>query len=222
MKNASIIREYDPEAINGVAEMTESQLRSIQNQNSARLRKDLTYVIAPQWVHNEKLATAINGNDISKKIFAVGVDAEGTPVQIVSLSVNGLRQRHYGLVSANPTLKVVAEKNADGLYRPVGATTYSVFSEGALPIRINGKQAYISRPFAFKVNSRGQVFVVNEFKKVAKGYDMAHFTEDGKEYLKLGYQTVNDYAEVMKVPEVDWNEIVDEKSKVLFDNLPQA
>ena len=221
MKNSSIVKEFDSSLVGGVSQFEQNQIDNFNFQQSARLRQDLTYVVAPQWVHDEKLARPINGNDRSRKIFAVGVDANGNPVQMVSLSVNGLRLRHYGKVNDNPTLKIKAAANEQKLFRAVDAIQTSVFKEGNLPIATSDKKAYIKRDFAFKVNDRYAVFVPDGFTKKGNGYDMDHYQEDGKEYVKLGKQTVNEYSEVLGAPVVDWDNIIEDNHKELFDNIPQ-
>lgn len=201
--------EFDKKAVQGISTLNEKQIASL-NQRSQLLRKDLTYVIVPQYVHSEKLPQPINGNEFSNRIFAIGVNEAGDAVQAITLSINGLRARHYGMIAENPNLRVSAVKNDAGLMRAErGAQIFSVFETGSLPIVTAGEKAYISRPFAFKVTGRGQCYNVS-FKETKNGYDMETFQEDGKSYVKFTPVTLNKYAEVDSVPEVDTNGIIDE------------
>lgn len=211
MATKSTIRiEFDKSMNLGIAELTDSQTRNYGRQ-SQRLRTDLTYVIMPQWVHSEKLATPINGRDKSNRIYAIGVDADGNAVQAISLSVNTLQARHFGLVKDNPALKISAIKNEDGLWRVGrGADQFSVFEVGSLPLTVVGKKAYISRPFAFKVTGRGNCYTISFTEKGAGSgkYDVDHYNEDGNEFVTLGASAMNKYVEVLNVPSVDWNGVI--------------
>ena len=218
MVGKSICRiEYDKNAIQGISTLNDKQIAAL-NQQSQRLRNDLTYVVVPQFVHSEKLPQPINGNEFSNRIFVIGVNAEGDAIQALTLSVNGLRARHYGVIKDNPNFKVSAIKNESGLMRAErGTTQFSVFANGALPIVTAGDKAYISRPFAFKVVGRDACYNVS-FKQVKNGYDMETFNEDGKDYVKFTPVTMNKYEEVDNVPEVDTNGIIDE---MYTANLPK-
>lgn len=201
--------EFDKNALQGISTLNEKQIAAL-NQQSQRLRNDLTYVIVPQFVHSEKLPQPVNGNEFSNRVFAIGVNAEGQAIQAVTLSVNGLRARHYGVIAENPNLRVSAVKNDAGLMRAErGTTQYSVFANGALPIVTAGDKAYISRPFAFKVTGRNACYNAS-FKQVKEGYDMETYNEDGKDYIKFTPVTMNKYEEVDNVPAVDTNGIIDE------------
>ena len=202
MVGKSICRiEFDKKAVQGISTFEEKQIEN-QNQQSQRLRTDLTYVIAPQFVHKEKLERPINGHEFSNRVFVFGVNAEGQAISLITLSVNGLRAHHFGAIAERPYLKVRAFKNIKGLMRPDSdAAQFSVFVNGVLPIVFEGDKAYISRPFAFKVIDRRQCYNVS-FKRVKNGYDMETYQEDGKNYIKFVPVTMNSYA-VVDVPEID-------------------
>lgn len=217
MVGKSLLRiEFDKKAVQGISTLDEKQIANI-NQQSQRLRNDLTYVIVPQYVHKEKLPQPINGNEFSNRVFAIGVNADGQGIHAVTLSVNGLRTRHFGVIAENLNLKVRAYKNAKGLMRPdPSVVQFSVFTYGELPLITTRDHAFISRPFAFKVVGRGQCYNVS-FKQVKNGYDMETFQEEGKDYIKLVPVTLNKYEEVDNVPEVDTFGIIDE---IYTSNLP--
>lgn len=199
--------DFDPSNVGEVATLTDSQVRNF-SQQSQRLRQDLTYVICPQWVHEEKIQP-VNGYDKSNRIFALGVNEQGVPVMGVTLSVNGLRARHYGRIDQHPGLKIEAVINQDGLKRiGAGASQTNVFSSGALPIKVTtDKRAYITRPFAFRVNGMGQCYTV-AFTETSKGsgkWNVNTYNEGGKEYVEFRPQSYNDYVEVDNVPVVSFD-----------------
>jgi hypothetical protein len=98
--------DYNPALVQGVAELDDKQVNNYQT-TAQRLRSDLTYVVPKQWIHSEDVT--VNGQKRkSNKIFAIGVDASGNAICVVTMSVNGLRARHYGKVKENPTLRISA------------------------------------------------------------------------------------------------------------------
>lgn len=208
---------FNPELVKNAAELTESQISSILNQQSPRLRKDLIYVVPKQVVHVEQLPQAINGREFSNRVFVLGFNAEGTLVEIVSLSINGLRQTHYGPTD-NP-LRVEAEIRG-GLHRiPRGAVQqYSVFSVGSFPIHIQGKNALIPRDFAFKVNGRVNCYTAN-FVQLESGvnegkWDMVVDSEGDKEYIRFSTQNFNDYVEIDNIPAFDLTAVLEANPKM--------
>lgn len=196
--------DFDTNAIaEPVAKLNDKQVANYQT-TAQRLRSDLTYVVPKQWVHSEKVT--VNGRESkSNKIFAIGVDSNGNAITAVSLSVNGLRNRHYGKVKDNPALKIKAEQR-DGLWRAVqGTSQESVFSQGALPMTVIGDTAYINRNFAFKIVGRESCYGVNFTEQSAGKWNINHHTENGVEYVTLSSSTLNEYAELDNIPSVDSN-----------------
>lgn len=200
--------DFNPAAISGIAELNEKQVQNYQT-TAQRLRSDLTYFVPKQWVHDEKVT--VNGREQkSNKIFAIGCDANGNPITAVTLSVNGLRNRHYGKVKENPGLRIAAIQNEDKLWRAAqGTQQESVFSQGALPLTVVGNKAYINRPFAFSIVGRNACYGVNFTEKTTGKWDINHHNEDGKEYVTLSSQTLNEYAEVDNIPSVDVEACID-------------
>ena len=205
MANKSQCRvDYNPQAISGIAELNDKQVESYQT-TAQRLRSDLIYFVPKQWVHDENVK--VNGVDHkSNKIFAIGVDKDGNAITAVTLSVNGLRNRHYGKIKENPNLMIKAFQNDDKLWRAVAGTTQEpVFVQGALPLTVIGKKAYINRPFAFSITGRHQCFGVNFTESAPGKWNINHHTVGTDEYVTLTSQTLNEYSEVDNVPNVDAN-----------------
>lgn len=196
--------DYNPALVQGIAELDDKQVQNYQT-TAQRLRSDLTYVVPQQWVHSEDVV--VNGvNRKSNKVFAIGVDAHGNAICVVTLSVNGLRARHYGKVKENPTLRISAVQNEDKLWRAAAGTSQEpVFAQGALPLTVKGKKAYINRNFAFNITGRHQCYGVNFTETAANSgkYNIDHQNIDGAEYVKLSQQTLNEYSEIDNVPGFD-------------------
>ena len=213
----SIRLDFDPSKVGEIATFTDTQLRNLNSQ-SQRLRQDLVYVICPQWVHVEKLATPVNGYDTSNRIFALGVNEQGVPVAGVTLSVNGLRATHYGVIKDNPGMKIEAAPNTQGLMRAVGGSQTRVFSLGALPIKTTAdKRAYITRPFAFRIAGNNECYAVS-FTETAKGsgkWNIDTVNVGGTDYVKFRPQRYNDYQEVDNVPVVSFDFVPDKFKKDL-------
>ena len=196
--------DYNPELVQGVAELDDKQVNNYQT-TAQRLRSDLTYVVPKQWIHSEDVT--VNGQKRkSNKIFAIGVDASGNAICVVTMSVNGLRARHYGKVKENPTLRISAVQNEDKLWRCAPGTAQEpVFAQGALPLTVTGKKAYINRNFAFNITGRHSCYGVN-FTETAPNsgkYNIDRQTIDGADFVKLTSQTLNEYTEIDNVPTVD-------------------
>lgn len=225
-KSKNFTVDYDESLVGDIATLSDSTIRSLENSTSVRLRRDLTYVVIPQWVHDYTLKRPIGDAKVSKKVFVFGLNDKNEIENVLTLSVNGLRQSHYGRVSDNPKLAIASEVR-DGLNRATSGTSMSsVFKDGALPLRKNdAKQGYIDRPFAFKVIDRDEFFVTGQMKKVATGWDMPTETVDGKSYIKIVPQTLNIYQEVYGVGS-DLNEDVVKafapKFAKFVKNLPTA
>lgn len=195
--------EYDAKSVTGVATLTDSQLAGFTNSNSVRLRDDLVYFIPKQKAHGENIT--VRGRKMtSNKVFAFGCiyDKEAntlTPVSVTSLSINGLRQRHYGLVSAGP-VKAEAEQR-EGLWRMKDSLPQtSVFAKGGLNVHIEGKNAVVD-PCYFTVIDRQNCHTIGMTEKDGK-YDFNTKEEGGKHYIEFQSTPLNVYQEELGMPEI--------------------
>jgi hypothetical protein len=215
MKETTIRTEYEPKDVLGVAELDENQVRNLSfNTQSSRLRKDLTYVIPAQKVHNENVQVN-NETRKSLRVFCIGVNDKDEVQVRTSISINTLRQRHYGFVAEGKKL-IPAEKNQEGLWRiQSGIRQQSVFANGGLPLVIEGKLGLIKRPMAFRVLDRTEVYQP-QFKETAAGsrkFNVVTFHEDGKDYADMAKNPVNIYNEVLEVPKVDAKAVIENFSE---------
>lgn len=188
------IIDFDEKSIKGKAVLTEKQITSLNYGNSQRLRKDLVYVVPKQWIHSEEMVI----NDVthlSPKVFCVGYDDKGTAQVVTSISVNTLRARHLGKVS-DGILEIHLKKDDKGLLRAAEKQQqYPVMVSGNLPLKVEGKEAYTTRDFAFKVNDRYPVFNF-KFAETAKGSGKWNvLAKEGTSIADLDTPTVNEYEE---------------------------
>lgn len=188
------IIDFDEKSVKGKAQLTDKQVESFKYGNSQRLRKDLVYVVPKQWIHSEEME--VNGvKRLSPKVFCVGYDADGTAQVVTSISVNTLRARHLGKV-ADGILEIQLKKDDKGLLRAAERQQqYPVMVSGNLPLKVDGKEAYTTRDFAFKVNDRYPVFNF-KFAETSKGSGKWNvLAKEGTSIADLDTPTVNEYEE---------------------------
>lgn len=191
----NIINDYDASSIVGRASFTERQIQNLQF-NAQRLRKDLTYVIPRQWVHDE--TTGINGGPVySHKIFAVGYNGENEPEIVTTISINTLRARHLGKCSEGDLIiNVAPSKEKGGLLRAINAPKQqSVFVSGSLPVKVEGKDAYIPRDFGFQIIGRECVYQLQVVEHAPGSGKWDVLTKKGTDIADLAVSTVNEYSE---------------------------
>lgn len=222
MGKTVVTKSYVNGSILGIATLTDTQIENL-NRVSTRLSLDLIYVIPRQWVHSEKLNTPINGNDRSNKVFAFGFTESGDLKEVVTLSINGLRDRHYGVIKDTPNLKLPVVKNDNGLWRlEPGTSSFSVFSDGSsVPFKTEGNKVYVSEDFSFKVLSRNNCYAVT-FQRTAPNantWDIIHVTDDGNEIAKLSSRAYNDYVKVPNQFNTDWDKVAEVDAEIFNVNV---
>lgn len=212
--------DYDSRKISGVAQLNDKQIASLNYiQNSARLRKDLTYVIPAQKAHIGKVR--VDGEDCdSVRVFAIGIDKNNKALLSTTLSVNTLRAFHYGFVNDGP-LHIEATLNAEGLVRiPKYINSKSVWVKGSSHIVVDGRLAIVPRPFAFRVIDRTDVYQP-QFKEAYHGPGIYNYLtmvdDEGKNIVVFKKVTVNIYEEVFDVPEVDPVDCIEDFYKYAYE-----
>lgn len=195
----AIKAEYDAKTIGEVSVLTQAQINGL-NSNSVRLRNDLVYVVPRQKVHSEKIS--VRGTERnSNKVFAFGCvyDPEAktlTPVTVTTLSINGLRQRHYGFVENGP-VKALAEQR-DGLWRMKagqGLDQISVFKNGGVTVHIDGTTATVE-PINFAVVDRKPCHTIGMTENADGKYDFNHKKDGKDDVIEFQATDLNVYEEV--------------------------
>lgn len=203
--------DYDKSSVRGISMLDDRAKQNLTYGNSSRLRKDLTYFIPRQWVHDEEITTS-NGKQISKKVFVLGVTEDNQVASVTTLSINGLRARHYGKVSENPNLRITCHQNDEHLWRADENARVGVFEDGNFQLSVEGDRAAVKKPQAFKVVDRADVYQLG-FTQTAEGsgkWNVNVAQVDGKTIADLAKATMNFYKAVLEIPEVDAESCIDD------------
>ena len=202
--------DYDKSAVRGISTIENNAQRNTNN--SARLRKDLTYFIPRQWVHDEEIMTS-NGKKISKKVFVIGVTDDNQVASVTTLSVNSFRN-HYGKGCDKPNLRIPCHRNGYGLWRADENAHEGVFLDGGSLIVLKKINGLMCKPIAFKLVSRCDVYRLN-FEETSMGsgkWNVKTFQIDGNTFADLQKVMVNLYEEVFKLPEIEVASVIDDNT----------
>ena len=203
--------DYDKSSIKGISQLDDRAKQALTFGNSSRLRKDLTYFIPRQWVHDEEINTQ-DGKRISKKVFVLGITDDNQVASVTTLSINGLRARHYGKVADNPNFYITCHQNDDKLWRADENAKESVYVDGNFQLHVEGDRAAVTKPQAFKVVDRADVYQLG-FTQTApnSGKWNVNVAKVGEQVVAdLAKATVNFYKAILEIPEVEAADCIDD------------
>lgn len=223
---------FDIDAVLGISVFSEDAAKKLNEVRHARLSSKSTYVILPQYVHDEKIKE-YKGFDKSKKLFILEV-RNGEVLQVMSLSVSQLRARYLLNRETEEAPKLLAaQEHVEGTNVSVWrvkkgvkvndeeVTNHSVIVAGYLPLKGEeerhdggeGSFGYIDRPCQFTVSERTH----EVWKPVIKAHDASKkyydYARNGQN-VALEASFVYDYSFELLSPNHEYGVLSDYLTKM--------
>lgn len=214
MGKTLVATSFDKARIQGVAQLSQSQIETLTFERNLTLKEGITYVIPAQKAHKFTLPREFNGVKYSVKIFAIACK-DGVPTECLSIGLMQFTSTFYFKREDKVDIPVRYDYAKKVFRAAVGTPLIPVFN-AELPKKINeDKSCFITETFAFKVAERCVVCVGDYYKeKETDSVFKLRVTDDQK--FVAPKEINSNILEKVEVPDIDCKGIMKDRDLDMF------